>query len=136
LTWTRIKAAAYLDRVEALLGWETVKDVEVDLTDFTSPSALIELVPEFIALEQLVLPLGETTAGLLVLATPNVHDGEVLESVRFVSNREIHCVTTPREQVVEAIYRHYSTYETESLGSMIREFTDTAIDFSDETSTE
>src|SRR5207244_2522962 len=37
----------------------------------------------------------------------------------------------PREQIVEAINRHYGQTETESVDSMLQEFTDTQIDFSE-----
>jgi type IV pilus assembly protein PilB len=37
----------------------------------------------------------------------------------------------PREQIVEAINRHYGQSETESVDSMLAEFTDTAIDFTE-----
>jgi type IV pilus assembly protein PilB len=40
-------------------------------------------------------------------------------------------VLAPREQIVEAINRHYGQSETESVDSMLAEFTDTAIDFTE-----
>src|SRR5262249_11368952 len=44
---------------------------------------------------------------------------------------DIQPVLAPREQIVEAINRHYGQTETESVDSMLAEFTDTAIDFTE-----
>jgi type IV pilus assembly protein PilB len=46
-------------------------------------------------------------------------------------NKDIHPVLAPREQIVEAINRHYGQTETESVDSMLADFTDTAIDFTE-----
>src|SRR5262249_49506551 len=53
---------------------------------------------------------------------------------RFVLNREIEVSLAPKEAIVEAINKYYGTAstETESVDSMLQEFTDTAIDFVDE----
>src|SRR6202451_3991841 len=40
-------------------------------------------------------------------------------------------VLAAREQIVEAINRHYGQTETESVDSMLQEFTDTQIDFTE-----
>ena len=59
---------------------------------------------------------------------------ETIEKLRFVLNREIDMALAPKEAIVEAINRYYgsSTQETESVDSMLQEFTDTAIDFSED----
>src|SRR5262249_3225400 len=51
--------------------------------------------------------------------------------LQFILNKDIQPVLAPREQIVEAINRHYGQTETESVDSMLQEFTDTAIDFNE-----
>ena len=58
-------------------------------------------------------------------------DFETLQKLQFILNKEIQPVLAPREQIVEAINRHYGQTETESVDSMIAEFTDTQIDFTE-----
>ena len=61
-------------------------------------------------------------------------DFETIEKLRFVLNREIEVALAPKEAIVEAINKYYggSTAETESVDSMLQEFTDTAIDFAED----
>ena len=49
----------------------------------------------------------------------------------FILNREIRIVLAPRESILEAINRYYGQVEGESADSMLQEFTDTAIDFTE-----
>ena len=52
-------------------------------------------------------------------------------------NREIAVSLAPKDSIVEAINKYYgsNTTETESVDSMLQEFTDTAIDFSEDAGT-
>ena len=54
-----------------------------------------------------------------------------MQKLQFILNKDIQPVLAPREQIVEAINRHYGQTETESVDSMLAEFTDTAIDFTE-----
>src|SRR5438105_14568180 len=59
---------------------------------------------------------------------------DTIDKLRFVLNREIEIALAPKEAIVEAINRYYGSTsgETESVDSMLQEFTDTAIDFAEE----
>jgi type IV pilus assembly protein PilB len=58
-------------------------------------------------------------------------DFDTIEKLRFVLNRDIEVALAPKEAILEAINKYYggSTTETESVDSMLQEFTDTQIDF-------
>ncbi len=102
----------------------------IDLTEVTIPPAVIELVPESVARENVVLPLSqEGTMLKIIMSDPT--DVTTMEKLQFILNKQITPVLSPREQIVEAINRHYGQSETESVDSMLAEFTDTAIDFTD-----
>lgn len=106
----------------AWLGWPFL-----DLNEVTIPPALLELMPESVARENLVLPLMREGRSLtVVLAEP---DPDTLGKLVFILDLEVRPVLSTREQIIEAIDRHYGETETESVDSMLAEFTDTAIDF-------
>ena len=102
----------------------------VDLTGMTVPQDVIELLPESVARENSIFPLAEM-GSVLRLATSDPTDMELQEKLRFILNRDVEMSLAPRQQIVEAINRHYGLSDGESADSMLQEFTDTAIDFTE-----
>src|SRR5437588_3731985 len=101
----------------------------VNLAEVTIPASVIELVPESVARENIVLPMAQENGALkIIMSDPN--DFETMQKLTFILNKDVQPVLAPREQIIEAINRHYGQSETESVDSMLQEFTDTAIDFS------
>ena len=94
-----------------------------------SPS-VIELVPESVARENMVIPLSIEDDSLLV-AVSDPMAVEVLDKLRFILNRDIKVAIAPVDAIQTAINRHYGQSETESVDSMLQEFTETAIDFTE-----
>ncbi len=94
------------------------------------PNAVIELVTESMARENIVIPI-ESDGDSVVIAMHNPNNIEIIDKLRFVLNREIRPVMAPLESIQAAINRHYGQSETESVDSMISEFTETQIDFTD-----
>ena len=58
-------------------------------------------------------------------------DLDTFEKLRFILNRKVDIALAPRESILEAINRHYGQTVGESADSMLQEFTDTAIDFTE-----
>ena len=100
----------------------------VELEGLQIPGSVIELVTESMARENVVIPTG-IEGDAVVIAMHNPNNIEVLDKLRFVLNREIKAVMAPLESIQGAINRHYGQSETESVDSMISEFTETQIDF-------
>src|SRR6202163_3267087 len=102
----------------------------VDLTEVTIPQAVVELVPESVARENFVLPMAQENGALkIIMSDPS--DFDTVQKLQFILNKDIQPVLAPKEQIIEAINRHYGQTETESVDSMLAEFTDTAIDFTE-----
>jgi type IV pilus assembly protein PilB len=102
----------------------------IDLTEVTIPAAVVELVPESVARENVILPLSQDNGALkIIMSDPS--DFDTVQKLQFILNKDIQPVLAPREQIIEAINRHYGQTETESVDSMLAEFTDTAIDFTE-----
>src|SRR5262249_1331095 len=101
----------------------------LDLSRMAIPPEIIEQVPESVARENVVIPVQEDD-GVLTVAVSDLDDVETIEKLEFILNKEILPVLALREQILDAIDRHYGRTETESVDSVLAEFTDTAIDFS------
>lgn len=106
----------------------------VDLDEVTIPEAVIELVPESVARENAILPHSETEDSLKVIVS-DPYDIDTVEKLRFILNRKIDIALAPRDKILEAINKYYSQIEGESADSVLQEFTDTAIDFTETEST-
>lgn len=102
----------------------------IELEGRQIPNAVIELVTESMARENVVIPI-ESDGESVVVAMHNPNNIEIIDKLRFVLNREIRPVMAPLESIQAAINRHYGQSETESVDSMISEFTETQIDFTD-----
>ena len=102
----------------------------VNLNEVVIPPSIVELVPESVARENAVLPLAEQDGTLkVIMSDPNDYDTR--EKLRFILNRNIEIALAPRESILEAINKHYGQVDGESADSMLQEFTDTAIDFTE-----
>jgi len=99
----------------------------VDLTEITIPQAVVELVPESIARENVVLPLSQEN-GIVRIILSDPSDLDTVQKLQFMLDMDIQPVLAPREQIIEAINRHYGQMETENEDAWLREFDDDAIE--------
>ncbi len=107
----------------------------VNLVDVNIPAAVIELVPESVARENVILPLAQENGSLrIIMSDPN--DFDTMTKLQFILNKDIQPVLAARDQIIDAINRHYGQTETESVDSMLQEFTDTAIDWTETEATQ
>jgi len=102
----------------------------IDLAEITVPQQVIDLLPESVARENTIFAVAEKGTALQI-ATCDPTDIDTQDKLRFILNRDVESVLALREQIVEAINRHYGTGDGESADSMLQEFTDTAIDFTE-----
>jgi type IV pilus assembly protein PilB len=104
----------------------------VDLREHRIEDEVIEQIPESVARENTVLPYASENGAIRVLVA-DPFDMEVVEKLRFILNKKIETALAPRTAIVEAINQYYGQVEGESADSMLQEFTDTAIDFTETT---
>jgi type IV pilus assembly protein PilB len=102
----------------------------VDLDGVVIAEEVVGLLPESVARENTIFAVAESS-GRLRIATSDPTDIEAQEKLRFILNRDIEMVLAAREQIIDAINRHYGVSDGESADSMLQEFTDTAIDFTE-----
>ncbi|MDX2037381.1 MAG: GspE/PulE family protein [Isosphaeraceae bacterium] len=105
----------------------------IRLREIEIPPGVIEKVPESIARENQLIPLSDE-GGIIKVIMHNPMDFETVDKLRFVLNREIEVALATKDAIVEAINHYYggASTETESVDSMLQEFTDTAIDFAED----
>jgi tetratricopeptide (TPR) repeat protein len=121
----------YVSQERILEAWaEALGLVVVDLTEVAIPPAVLELVPESVARENTILPLWVSN-GTLFVAISDPSNPDVIQKLEFILNKEVRPVLAAREQIIDLINRCYGESETESVDSMLAEFTDTAIDFTE-----
>jgi type IV pilus assembly protein PilB len=102
----------------------------VDLRSARVRDDVIELVPESVARENNILPFDDRDGALRILIS-DPFDLETIEKLRFILNRKIETALAPKGAIVGAINKYYGQVEGESADSMLQEFTDTAIDFTE-----
>lgn len=101
----------------------------VSLDGMQIPNSVIELITESIARENLVIAT-ESDGHAVTVAMHNPNNIEVLDKLRFLMpNNDIKVVMANVESIQGAINRHYGQTETESVDTMISEFTETEIEF-------
>jgi len=102
----------------------------VNLDGMEIPHSVIELVPESVARENIVIPVSFENERLEV-AVVDPLNYEVVEKLRFILDRDVEMLMGQKDQILSAINRHYGQSQTESVDSMLLEFTETAIDFTE-----
>lgn len=102
----------------------------INLKEISIPENVIELVPESVARENNILPMREDEDSLVVIMSDPM-DIETIDKLRFILNRRVDVALAPKENIIESINRYYGQEEGESADSMLQEFTDTAIDFTE-----
>jgi type IV pilus assembly protein PilB len=120
-----VTAAEITQRQASQYGYEFV-----NLETLEIPRSIVEMIPESVARENNVIALGLDDDAIKV-AVSNAMDYEVLDKLRFVLNREVKVAVASKESIQAAINRHYGDSQTESVDSMLAEFTETAIDFTE-----
>ncbi len=130
LSGALVKLGYATDR-EVMKAMATHNHMEyIDLDHVDIPESIIELMPESVARENAVLPLAEIDNRLkVVISDPS--DVDTLEKLRFILNRDVSPALAPRANILESINRLYGQVEGESADSILQEFTDTAIDFTE-----
>ena len=102
----------------------------INLDEVIIPPSVVELVPESVARENSVLPLAEKDGDLTVIVSDPL-DLETIDKLRFILNCKIDIALASRENIHESINKYYGQVGEESADSMLQEFTDTAIDFTE-----
>ena len=83
----------------------------VELREIEIPASVVELVPESLARENIVMPLSQENGAIKVIMHDPM-DFETIDKLRFVLNREIEVALAPKEAIVEAINRYYGGTST------------------------
>lgn len=100
-----------------------LSDLEIDI-------GTVERVPESIARKHNCMPI-HAEEDKLHIATANASNLLLKDQLRFILNRDVDFHFFPKSQVRVAINKHYGPIEGESADSILQEFTDAAIDFTE-----
>jgi uncharacterized protein (TIGR02996 family) len=121
----------YLEHAGDIVRLAPVRRFRLRLTGCQIDPAVVELLPESVARENVIIPVG-FRGRTLVLAAREATDDDLFQKITFILNRDIHFVGAPADQITDAITRHYGDSETESVVSCtLREFPDFDLDPAD-----
>ncbi|MFN4259220.1 MAG: GspE/PulE family protein [Gemmataceae bacterium] len=126
-TLVKAKMVTAEDVMSAIAEFHGMKYVA--LKGVTIDESIIEKVPESVARENKILPWSEENGSLtIVMSDPT--DFDTLQKLQFILNKDIRPVLSTREQILDAINRHYSQAgRAEPMESFFStETTDTTID--------
>ncbi len=127
-----IFARGYIDESDVTKALAEYHRMEyVDLNEVEIPESVIELMPETVARENAVIPMAETGTGGLKVLMSDPNDVDTIENLRFILNRDVSVAIAPKSMIILAINNSYGQMEGESADSILQEFTDTAIDFTE-----
>jgi type IV pilus assembly protein PilB len=102
----------------------------VDLEIAAVKPEVLEMMPEAMMKEYQIVPL-EYKNGRLKVAITDPLDLESVDAMRFRLNMDVDCVLAAREKV-QAIIKGYTEHaESETVDTMLQEFTSTDVDFVD-----
>lgn len=111
-------------------GLEPEEQIIVDLRTRRIPRSVLNIVTESIARENGVVPVSSDDE-TVVFAARDPHNISIADKLRFVLAKDVRLLPAPPSDIEYALQRYYPQLETESVDSMICEFTETAIDFDD-----
>ena len=103
----------YRDHTFELLQLSPIRRMSVDGAEVEISGSARRLVPESIAREALILPLGHGHFfhdDCLVVAVPSPIDEDLMQRLHFILNRSIAPVAAPRQGLEEMINRHYRSH--------------------------
>jgi hypothetical protein len=127
--WDEESVANYLAPERVLLSGKPLgeRDQVADLSRRRIPQELLDFLPAELAHEHKVLPL-EFNGERLILAATDPENIAKADSLRFRLARDVRLIGAPPEELLPLINRCYGQSETESVDSMLQEFTATALD--------
>lgn len=116
-----LPVAKFIGYPKSLLQLLPAPNITVRLDGFDPPRAIVELLPESVARENLLFPL-DHQSGTLLLAAADPWNADTMQKLQFILNRDIVLVRAEATDVQDAIDRSYGLTETESVDSVFYEF--------------
>ncbi len=138
-------AAVALASASAVVRLAPVCDTEVNLEELDLALSVLEIIPEAVARENFVLPLGRLQSirrlvdpvpfrcrcdkgryrgpfierDLIVAVSQKPVDPDLIQKLEFILNSSVFWLVADRQQLVAAIDRTYGMTETESVDSIL-----------------
>jgi uncharacterized protein (TIGR02996 family) len=102
----KVPAELLVEQTRALLRLLPIDRFTVDIAGYEPPRAVVELVPESVARENLLVPLAHKCRRILI-ADAGPTTGDLLDKLEFILNRRVILVVAESEDVRAALARVY-----------------------------
>lgn len=113
----RIPVGDFLRDPDAVLRLVPAPNLNLRLAGHTVPRSVIELVPESVARENILLPIHGGNRRMLA-ASDDPTNWETVRKLEFILNTSVVLVGSPTDDVEAAINGHYGQTETECVDSI------------------
>jgi type IV pilus assembly protein PilB len=97
----------------------------IDLDEFEVDPAVIQLIPEEVAIKHMVLPVNRA-GSTLILATADPSNIVAIDDIKFLTGYNIEVVVAAEDAIKRAIDRYYD--QTSSLADVMSDFEDIDVD--------
>ncbi|MAE96869.1 MAG: type IV-A pilus assembly ATPase PilB [Deltaproteobacteria bacterium] len=98
---------------------------DIDLEDFDVDPAVIQLVPEEVALKHTVLPVNRA-GSTLIIATADPSNIFAIDDIKFLTGYNVEVVVAAEEQIKRAVDRHYD--QSASIDDIMGDFDDSDVE--------
>src|SRR3954453_16515505 len=119
-----VPAALFVGYPKSLLQLLPATNVTVNLVRFEIPRPIVEMMPESVARNDLVLPL-DVQRRTMLLAAADPFGTDLAQKLEFILNRDIVLVGAEPDDVRGALDRHYAIPPIESVTEELVLFPDT-----------
>ncbi|MDP6380564.1 MAG: ATPase, T2SS/T4P/T4SS family [Phycisphaerae bacterium] len=123
-TLVKLKSCTNADVTRALATQFDMEYVDLDVGQINTE--VLQMMPEAMMREYVVLPLGYEDNRMKVAITDPL-DVETIDTLRFRLGVEVDCVLAPREQVQGILKSFTDQVASESVDSMLQEFTESDV---------
>ena len=92
----------------------------VDLNGMVIPEEVINIVPESVARDNMIIPL-ESDGQVLKIAMSDPTNFDLVTKLQFILNREIIAAVANKEQIQELVNKHYGSDDDNAVAQLLKE---------------
>jgi type IV pilus assembly protein PilB len=118
-----IPAALFVGYPRSLLQLLPAQNYTVKLAAFETPPAILELIPQSVAWENLLLPL-DLQDNVLFIANADPHNGDTIQKLQFILNKDVIAVRAEEADLRAGLVRHFGEWDVRYVDTCLPEFAD------------
>ena len=111
----------YVTQDQAIKAYAEFNKMDfVDLNGMVIPEEVINIVPESVARDNMIIPL-ESDGQVLKIAMSDPTNFDLVTKLQFILNREIIAAVANKEQIQELVNKHYGSDDDNAVAQLLKE---------------